>query len=238
MQLDRARFLHLVSAIASATACAPQKTEPEPVYVPMQPAATASVAPIATAPLAVPPPMASTAKASEGRSPAPPDAPLAAGGTGIWTLPYDPAATPKTCGQLKCPLGAPWQEAARALASQCKQLDAALKPEVFQRFMTCMMQQNNTRGTCDLARVGTDPGECLERWTETPNVDPATAAKCKPIVSTCAGPNRSVHSGGGTLTMQACQQMLSIAKPRAEAKMIHCVTEYCDDAPRLCYLGM
>jgi hypothetical protein len=233
MQLDRTRFLQIVSAMAAATtACATApRAEPEPVIVPLQPQPPATSAPVATAP-APPPAPSETASVPVVEAPLPPQ-----GVGGLWTYPYDAAAKPSTCAELKCTLGAPWQEAHGALMRQCRGLDAALRPEVFQRFMKCMRGKAGTQGTCDLSAVGTDPGDCLERWTETPAIDPATQAKCKPIVAACGGPKRSVHAGAGQLTMQTCQQMLSIAKPRSEAKMIHCVTEYCDDAPRLCYLA-
>jgi hypothetical protein len=232
MQLDRSRFLQLVSAMAAATtACASApRPEPEPVIVPLQPQPPVTSVPVASAP-----PPSDSASVPVPESP-PPD-PVNPTPGGLWTYSYDATAKASTCAQLKCTLGAPWREAHGALMQQCRSLDAALRPEVFQRFMKCMLSKAGTQGTCDLSAVGTDPGDCLERWTETPAIDPATLAKCKPIVAACGGPSRSVHAGAGQLTMQTCQQMLSLAKPRAEAKMIHCVTEYCDDAPRLCYLA-
>jgi hypothetical protein len=110
------------------------------------------------------------------------------------------------------------------------------RPEAFQRFLACLLERNNTADTCDLARVGTDPGECLEKWSSPPTIDPATAAKCKPIVAACAGPNRSIHANG-PLSMDTCQRIFSVTTARSDRKMIHCVTEYCEEAKDLCYMA-
>lgn len=231
MHLDRSRFLKLVTAISAATAC------------PMACATTSPTeqVPIVAVPLDIKPigdgsaPVAVAARTDPGlaNAPEPPPSSLASGGLGIWGLPYDPAAPPKTCSMLKC--GGPVHEAMGALRSSCKTLSEMLRPEPFQRFMTCMMAQNNTPNTCDLLLVGVAPGDCLEKWSSPPTIDPATATKCKPIVAACAGPNRSVHAGG-PLTMEACQKLFSVTSARFDRKMIHCATEYCDEAPGLCYL--
>lgn len=226
MRVDRARFLELVTAIAATPLCACQTSPPEARVV---------VAPLDIKPIAETTPGASGAGAGGARGDARPGAipPIATDtGAGIWALPYDPSAPPKTCGQLRC--GGPTSEAMGALRNSCRTLEIALKPEPFQRFMTCMMAVNGTPDTCDLRLVGTEPGECLERWSSPPVVDPATAAKCKPIVAACAGANRSPHADEA-LTMETCQGILSVTSPRAERKMIHCVTEYCEGARTLCY---
>lgn len=232
MNVDRSTFLKLVSAIAAApyatSACG---TPPEPVVavpVDIKPMTDASTPPIV---IGAPPP----SPAGTSRPPIDDEsvAPIAAGG-GIWDLPYDPAAPPKSCSMLKC--GGPVKEGMTALRSQCRQLEGTLKPEAFQRFLGCMLARNNTPDTCDLARVGTQPGECLEKWSSPPTVDPATVAKCKPIVAACAGPNRSIHASG-PLSMQTCQAIFSVTTPRSDRKMIHCVTEYCEESKDLCYMA-
>lgn len=227
MEIDRKRFLALVSAIGAQTACGAAQPDPAPIHV--------AIEPVPTAPSATPEPARRPLAPAPSQPVAvdPPPAP-AATSAGIWALsPLDP---PRSCAQLRCPLGAPWQEAFRVLQHDCKGLEASLRPDAFQRFMACMIPQNGTRATCDLTLVGTDPGLCLERWSEPPVLDAATAAKCKPIVQRCNGPRRSPHAGAGSLTLEACQGILSVTKPNVESKMIHCITEYCDDAPRLCYM--
>lgn len=232
MDLDRSRFLKLVTAIGAATAspvaCA-TSTPSEQVPIVSVPL---DIKPISdgSAPMAV----ATQTDAAVATAPEPPPTSLASGGLGIWGLPYDPAAPPKTCSMLKC--GGPIKEGMSALRSSCKRLSELLRPEPFQRFMTCMVAQNNTPNTCDLLLVGMDPGDCLEKWSSPPAVDPVTAAKCKPIVAACAGSNRSVHAGG-PLTMEACQKMFSVTNARSDRKMVHCAIEYCDGAPGLCYLS-
>lgn len=229
MNVDRTRFLKLVTAIAAAPyACG---TPPEPVVaVPIDVKPTpdgssrAMTGPIPSAP----PPEAPSERDAQ---PPKVDAPVAQGG-GIWDRPYDAAATPKSCAMLKC--GGPIKEGMSALRGECRALEATLCPEPFQRFLGCMLERNNTRDTCDLRRVGTRPGECLEKWSSPPTIDPSTAAKCKPIVAACAGPNRSVHASG-PLSLETCQAIFSVASPKVERKMIHCVTEYCEDAKDLCY---
>jgi hypothetical protein len=238
MQIDRARFLGLVSAMTAA--CGGAQAEPPPVNVaidvrspPPGPAPIAVAAPPATISLTMDP----AGPAAEPRPvPTEPQPIAVATSPGIWALtPLDP---PKGCASLRCPMPAPWQESFRVLQHDCRGLEASLKPEAFSRFMACMMPKNGTRDTCDLLHVGTDPGECLEHWSDPPTLDPATEPKCKPIVARCNGPRRSVYGGKGTLTLAACQGILSVTKPSVEAKMIHCVTEYCDEAPRLCYIGL
>lgn len=228
MNVDRARFLKLVSAIAAAPyACG---TPPEPVVavpVEIKPMADAS-SPIVIGAPPPGPPGTSMVPTDDG-----PPAAVAAGG-GIWDLPYDPAAPVKSCAMLKC--GGPVKEGMSALRGHCRALEMTLRPEAFQRFLACMLERNNTADTCDLARVGTDPGECLEKWSSPPTIDPSTAAKCKPIVAACAGPNRSVHANG-PLSMDTCQRIFSVTTARSDRKMIHCVTEYCEEAKDLCYMA-
>jgi hypothetical protein len=225
MELDRGRYLKLVAALTSATAvpmaCATSNPEPQVVSVPLD------IKPIAEAR----PPIATAAPPDAATAPPPPGDPSMSLSAGIWALPYDPSAPPKTCAQLKCP--GPTQEAMGALRMHCKALSEALRPEAFQRFMTCMMARNNTPDTCDLSLVDDEPGNCLEKWSSPPTIDPATAVKCKPIVAACAGPNRSMYAKA-PLTLDACQRMFSVTSVRADRKMIHCAIEYCDGAPGLC----
>jgi hypothetical protein len=227
MEVDRGRFLKLVAALASATAvpmaCATSNPEPQVVSVPLD------IKPIAEA--KKPAAIAAAGPPLEVAAEPPPSADPSTSSLGIWALPYDSSAPPKTCAQLKCP--GPTQEAMGALRMHCKVLSEGLRPEAFQRFMTCMMAHNNTPDTCDLTLVDDEPGSCLEKWSSPPAIDPATAAKCKPIVAACAGPNRSIHASG-PLTLDACQRMFSATSVRADRKMIHCAIEYCDGAPGLC----
>ena len=235
MNVDRKKFLHLVTAMAGATVACGTKPEPQSaIMVPVESAPDAA----ASAPVATAPPERSTPVASEPREQKEdePAAPVAASPSpgGIWTLSYDPSAKAKSCADLKCP--GPTQEGMSALRNACRTIEKRLATEPFQRFMTCMMGYNNTRNSCDLMKVGEKPGECLHGWYETPKVDPATAAKCKSIVAVCGGPKRSVHASKG-ITMDECQKVLSVANPKSEAKMIHCATEYCGEALTLCHGG-
>lgn len=225
MRVDRGRFLELVTAIAATPLCACQTSPPEARVV---------VAPLDIKPIAETPPEAAvTARGDAGPGVTPPMG-SDVGGAGIWALPYDPSAPPKTCGQLRC--GGPTTEAMGALKNSCRALEGALRPEPFQRFMTCMMAVNGTPDTCDLRLVDTDPGDCLEKWSSPPTVDPATAAKCRPLVAACAGTGRSPHADQA-LSMETCQGILSVTSARAERKMIHCVTEYCESAKDLCHMA-
>ena len=217
MKVDRSRFLELVTLIAGApTCCACATTPPEQpvVSVPLD------------NPIADTKPSAPIASAVPTARPAPSEpAPLTS--TGIWALPYDPAAAPKTCSQLKCPR--PTQEGMGALRRSCKTLSEDLRPEAFQHFMTCMMNHNNTRDTCDLMLVGTTSGECLEGWSSPPSVDPTTVEKCKPIVAGCA-------NASPPLTMVDCQGLFTVTTPKAERRMIHCAAEYC--STELCHIRL
>ena len=214
MRVDGARFRELVIAIAAAPCCSCATTPAPPpeaqvAFVPLE------IKPIAETKASAP---VATSKPPE----SPPPAPSA---RGIWTLPYDPTAPPKSCSQLKC--GGPVNEAMGALRSSCKGFAEDLRPEAFQHVMTCLMRQNNTRNTCDLMLIGTSPGECLEGWASPPTLDPATASKCKPIVAACA-------NAGATFTMEACQGLFSVTTSRAERRMVHCAMEYCSSD--LCYI--
>lgn len=213
-----------MGAAVPASSCATTPPEPQVVSVPLEIKPIAELK--ANAAIAVAPPSASAAP-----TPPPSSASMSAG---IWALPYDPAAPAKSCSQLRCP--GPVHEAMGVLRSNCRSLSEALRPEPFQRFMTCLMAQNNTRNTCDLMLVGTDPGECLEKWSSPPALDPAAATKCIPIVAACAGGKRSVHANA-PLTMEACQGLFSVTSAKAERKMVHCAMEYCDGAPELCYMA-
>lgn len=235
MRVDRTKFLHLAAAMAGGVIACGTKPEPQSaIMVPVEAPPDAS-APLATGPapssvVTTPAPVATESVLDE------PSAPVAASGrsTGIWSLAYDASAKPKACGDLKCP--GPTQEGMSALRNACKTIERRLATEPFQRFMTCMMSYNNTRNTCDLMKIGEKPGECLHGWYDTPKIDPATAAKCKPIVAACGGPKRSVHASKG-ITLDECQNVLSVANARSEAKMIHCATEYCGEALTLCHGG-
>jgi hypothetical protein len=234
MNVDRKRFLRLAAAMAGATVACGTKPEPQSaIMVPVE-APPDEGAPLATATATATEParVATTPPPPEEE---PPSVPVAANGpAGIWALSYDPSAKAKSCADLKCP--GPTQEAMGALRNACRTIEKRLATEPFQRFMTCMMGYNNTRNTCDLMKVGEKPGECLHGWYETPKIDPATAAKCKPIVAACGGSKRSVHASKG-ITMDECQKVLSVTNPKSEAKMIHCATEYCDQALTLCHGG-
>lgn len=227
MEIDRRVYLQLVAAIATSTACG-AKQDPPPVMVPIE------IPPLPSAPLATSPaPPPSSSRAESPSQDELETQPVSAAG-GIWAQPYDPSARARSCAELKCPT--PTQEGMGALRNACRTIEKRVTTETFQRFMTCMMARNNTRDTCDLMLVGEKPGECLHDWYDTPTIDPTTAAKCKPIVAACAGPNRSVHANA-SLSMSDCQKILSVTNPAAEKKMIHCVTEYCDGALSLCHGG-
>ena len=238
MQVDRTKFLHLAAAMAGSIVACGTKPEPQSaIMVPVEAPQDAG----SSAPLAVGPPAATTSERPvtppsdpDDQAPSAPVASSPNASAGIWALSYDPSAKAKSCSDLKCP--GPTQEGMSALRNACKTIEKRLATEPFQRFMTCMMGYNNTRNTCDLMKVGESPGECLHEWYATPKIDPATAAKCKPIVAACGGPKRSVHASKG-ITMDECQKVLSVTNPKSEAKMIHCATEYCGEALRLCHGG-
>lgn len=238
MQVDRTKFLHLVTAIAATTVACGTKPEPQSaIMVPVEAPPDAGT-PLANGPATGP---ANATSPAPTRAPMPPPeeaepaaAPLASGAGGIWKLSYDPNAKPHTCADLKCP--GPTQETMGVLRNTCRTIEKRLSTETFQRFMTCMKSYNNTSDTCDLRKVSESHGDCLEGWYETPAINPGATAKCKPIVTTCNGPNRSVHAGKG-ITMDECQKVLSVTNAKSEAKMIHCVTEYCGEALRLCHGG-
>lgn len=266
MKVDRIRFVELVTLLAGATACAPEppKAAPGPdVTLPSQtvelprPEASASssssrgpVEPVqpssagsAAAPQPAPAPSDGRAQlaTSEGSGPLPIDS-------------YDPTAR-HTCSELRCPPGHPFAEGMKVLQHDCRALERNLQPAAFQRFIQCMLRQNNTRATCDLLLVSTDPGGCFEGWTKIKASDPEARKTCAPIVARCAAkptppivPNRtSVFGAPGRgapaapkpqLASDDCEGLLAATKDRAKPKMIACMTEYCGEAPTLCYLSM
>lgn len=170
---------------------------------------------------------------------------------------YDPAGK-HTCSELRCPPSHPFAEGLKVLMHDCRGLERDMKPEPFQRFIQCMLRQNNTRATCDLLLVGTDPGDCLVRWSEPKALEPQTAATCAPIVQRCARrpapkpapPRFPQHRGGHpppssrpapparTLSMIDCEGILTVTKERARPRMVACMNEYCEDAPHLCYMSL
>lgn len=218
MKVDRGRFLELMMVVTATPmycACATMPPEAPVVFVPLD------IKPIAETKASTPGGASLAADAGTALE-TPAAAPKAAG---IWTTPYDPTSPPKSCSQLKCP--GPVHEAMGELRSSCRGFAEDLRPEPFQRFMGCMMRQNNTRNTCDLMLIGTSPGECLEGWASPPTLDPSTAAKCKPIVAACGGAD-------SPLSMEACQGLFSVTTAKAERRMIHCAMEYC--STDLCYI--
>jgi hypothetical protein len=226
MRVERSGFLDLVVAIAAGAACAKTQPEPAPVVVPVQPPP-----PVASSP---PEPRAAPAPEREA------DAPIATSDAGASRAPiatYD-GPLPRTCASLACPLGAPFHEAFGILKADCRALERNLKKDAFDRFIGCMLAHNNTRETCDLTLMDEERG-CLQGWAEPPVVDASTEAKCKPIVARCTKKFDPKHSHAKTvLTMQVCQGLLSVAAPAGERKMISCVTEYCEDGPRLCHIAL
>lgn len=149
---------------------------------------------------------------------------------------FDPKAK-HTCSELRCPLGHPFAEGMRVLMPTCRTIEARLSPPRFQRFMQCMLRQNNTRSTCDLMLISPDPGGCLEGWASLTEIDPRTAATCAPIVQKCA----RIPARGNVpqLTTEACQRIMSSTRetPAVRKKMIDCTTEYCGQAESLCHGG-
>ena len=228
MEIDRARFFELMTAFAAAgtaaTACEPA-AQPTPINVPVEPTGPASASAVASAP----PP---TAKKDREPPSDPPPSSLPTG-AGIWAGPA-PSGAPQTCAALRCPLSAPWREAFQVLLHDCRSLEAGLRPEPFQRVVGCLLSQNNTRTTCDLIRMSDSPGDCLEGWASPPALDPATEPKCRRLVGSCAARTQKTAT---TISLEACQGILSVTSPRGEPKMISCITEYCGEAPKLCYLA-
>lgn len=226
MQIDRSRFLALVSAIGAYTACAGTTKDAAPVVIPPppQPPPVASLPPIASP---SPPPPPSSAPTPE------PEPPRATTSRGVWA--FEPSTPPKTCVAVKCPIGVPYDEMRRVVANECRSLDKILRPEAFQRVLACLTEKG-APNACETPRFGVEPGMCLEHWSEPPQLDPSTEAKCKTIVAQCSGPQRSVYAGSGALNMADCQGILSVTKPAAVPHMVHCIVEYCDQAPSLCWM--
>ncbi len=265
MKVDRIRFVELVTLLAGATACAaePPKAAPGPdVTTPSRAAAPrpASSASGTSSGGPIPPTRPPSAGAIEPPSAAPQPAPASSdGGAALATSEgsgpllidsYDPAAR-HTCGELRCP-GKP---IANVLQHDCRTLERNLQPAAFQRFIQCMLRQNNTRATCDLMLVSTDPGGCFEGWTKIKASEPEARKTCAPIVARCATkstppivPNRtSVFGSPGrgaravpkpNLGSDDCEGLLAATRGGAKPKMIACMTEYCEEAPTLCYLRM
>ena len=250
MHVDKKRFVSLVAAIAGMTSCAKEAVPTPPlapleVAVPPQPAQPVATMSVASAsPTESPTPIS---PASEGMP-----APVAEGRASSVIDQYDPAGK-HTCGELRCPPGHPFAEGLKVLMHDCRGLERGLKPEPFQRFIQCMLRQNNTRATCDLLLVSTDPGDCLERWHEPQVLDPQTATACSRIVQKCSAksppppngrkPLRSFPATRKTaptrqLTMNDCQGILTVTKDPSKPKMVACMNEYCEDAPRLCYMNL
>lgn len=240
MKVDPKRFFSLATALAGVTACAKDPapdTPPLPpleVRVPPQPEA-----PSATVAITQPPPK----PAQEAASPPPPPVAEVAQASAIDT--FDPNAK-HTCSELRCP-GGPTAEGMRVLMHDCRKLEKGLRPEHFQRFVQCMLRQNNTRNTCDLRLVGTDPGECLERWSDPKVLDSKATASCGPVVQKCGAkpaPPRGGKPMGGppalpkVLTTAECGGILSVTKESERPRMVACMTEYCEEAPRLCYMDV
>jgi hypothetical protein len=270
MKVDRIRFVELVTLLAGATACAPEPPKavsgmdvaPLPaqtVELPRPeangpnastpPTATATVRPDVPGPQAPQPAGQPAQTGPDGRTPL-----ATSEGSGPLAIDsYDPAAR-HTCGELRCPPGHPFAEGMKVLQHDCRALERNLQPAAFQRFIQCMLRQNNTRATCDLLLISTDPGSCFEGWTKIKASEPELRKTCAPIVARCAAkptppivPNRSVFGAPGRSTPAAakpklgsddCEGLLAAAKDRAKPKMIACMTEYCEEAPTLCYLSM
>lgn len=240
MKVDPKRFFSLVTALAGVTACAkdpapdPPPLPPLEVRVPPQPEA-----PTATVAITQPPPQ----PAQEAVSPLPAPVAEVAQASPIDT--FDPSAK-HTCSELRCP-GGPTSEGMRVLMHDCRKLEKGLRPEHFQRFVQCMLRQNNTRNTCDLRLVGTDPGDCLERWSDPKVLDTKAGAACAPVVQKCSAkplPPRGGKPTGGppplpkALTTAECTGILSVTKDAERPRMVACMTEYCEEAPRLCYMDV
>jgi hypothetical protein len=259
MKVDRVRFVELVTLLAGATACAPEppKAAPGPdVTLPSQsvelprPEAIASSSARGPIEPVQPPPVAS----AEPPRAAPQVVPTQESAGPLPIDSYDPTAR-HTCGELRCPPGHPFAEGMKVLQHDCRALERNLQPAAFQRFIQCMLRQNNTRATCDLMLISTDPGGCFEGWTKIKASEPEARKTCAPIVSRCAAkptppivPNRTSVFGSPGRSPQAspkpklssddCEGLLAAAKDRAKPKMIACMTEYCEEAPTLCYLRM
>ncbi len=92
------------------------------------------------------------------------------------------------------------------------------------------MSHNDTRDTCDLSLWSANPGDCLEGWHKG-TIEASTDTACRRVTGVCK------KSGSGALSMSDCQGMLSATAPRGERKMIACMSEYCDQAPRLCHMA-
>lgn len=225
MKIDRALFLRLVPVVAAGSARNSSPPAPPPIVAQPAPPVSASTAPSSAASTSTPIAAPSASSASS--------AGLASGGDAGAAAAAADASAPLTkhaCGHLKCPLGAPFREAFSILKHDCKAVEQNFRPEAFQRVMACMMAHNDSRDTCDLSLWGTDPGHCLEGWHKG-NVDPATETACRRVTAACK------KSGNGALSMSDCQGMLSATAARGERKMIACMTEYCDHAPKVCYMA-
>jgi hypothetical protein len=217
----------MVAALATDAACGqPSREAPPAVVAPVD---------VTRAPPESPQPTSSTTPAA----PTAPTAPTASvpstacPGGGIWAADFAPGTSPQSCAQLRCPrapLPYPAQERFDFLKGECRALEAALRPEVFQRFLGCVLARHSS--DCDARAVNTS--ECLACWSNPPDLDPASEAKCRPLLAACSGAKRSPDARG-TLTMEACRGILSVASVRAERKMSECITTFCGEAAKYCY---
>jgi hypothetical protein len=217
--------LKLVTAMAGGVACA---KEAPPAEAPSTPEARPS------AEVHIPPPAAVATEASPVVTAAPASTVEPAPVSRMDD--FDPKAK-HGCNELRCPLGHPFAEGMKVLLPTCRTIEARLSPPRFQRFMQCMLRQNNTRNTCDLMLISTDPDGCLEGWASPKEIDPRTAATCAPIVQKCA--RTPARGNVQPLTTEACQRIMSVTRdtPAARKKMIDCTTEYCGQAASLCHGG-
>jgi hypothetical protein len=225
MKIDRTLFLQTMASFAVG-ACGKEAPPPEAPQV-----LVVNAPPVAPAPAsgAEASPVAMRADAGTG-GPAIVASPTTLATSKVDTLAALDAFDPNgkhTCAELKCPLG-PTAEGMSALVDSCKNLQNNLTAPRFQRFIQCMLKQNNSQNTCDLRIVGTSPGECMEGWANKVDVIPEAAALCAPARKKCDAFRSNAIPDG------MCERIVSGVKPAARKKMVACTTEYCNQAGTLC----
>jgi hypothetical protein len=222
MHVDRAKFLVLTAAIA--TACGARRSEPAQVAgsgpdfdttqgsVPGP--ASASVAQIATGEPVPPPTQESVAPAPTIESaPVEPPAPVVV----VPDEPVDPRIA-KICDGLRAP--GPTCESFTSAVESCRRYARVMESRAAEAAAGCLAKRSNSARICELDADSRCASEGLGRAA----LAPGAAQSCTNILAVCTRDGRR----GRDLTQKTCRAALSGYKLSVQRSLVECITARCE----------
>jgi len=222
MHVDRAKFLVLTAAIA--TACGARRSEPAQVATSGpdfdttqggSPGPAPASAPLIATGEPVPPPSRETVAPAPTVESAPVEPPPP-----VLAVPDEPvdARIAEICDGLSAP--GPTCESFATTVESCRRYGRVMETRAAEAAARCLAKRSNSARICEMDVDSRCAAEGLKRATPAPGAQQS----CTNIVALCGrnGPRR------GDLTQASCRSALSGYKLSVQRSLVACITEFCE----------